>query len=168
MGCRAMRYTYGTLAPTDRQTLSAVSCKRNAHMKPVILCLVASLASASFVLHAQTASPQYPNMPSETPAAVSTAQYGADYTRREMMIPMRDGVKLHTVILIPSGAHNAAHPPHSYALQRRRRSPRNAYSTHLGPASTAMTTPPTSSSKAATSASSRMFAASTALRATTS
>jgi predicted acyl esterase len=30
-----------------------------------------------------------------------------DYTRREVMIPMRDGVRLHTVILIPKGAKNA-------------------------------------------------------------
>ncbi|HEX6504544.1 MAG TPA: CocE/NonD family hydrolase, partial [Terriglobales bacterium] len=29
------------------------------------------------------------------------------YVRREVMIPMRDGVKLHTVILIPKGARNA-------------------------------------------------------------
>jgi len=30
-----------------------------------------------------------------------------DYTKREAMIPMRDGVKLFTVIWIPEGAHNA-------------------------------------------------------------
>jgi putative CocE/NonD family hydrolase len=30
-----------------------------------------------------------------------------DYTRRETMIPMRDGVKLHTVILVPKGAKGA-------------------------------------------------------------
>src|SRR5690242_9166504 len=30
-----------------------------------------------------------------------------DYVRREVMIPMRDGVKLHTVIMIPKGARNA-------------------------------------------------------------
>src|SRR5712671_746521 len=30
-----------------------------------------------------------------------------DYTRRDVMIPMRDGVKLHTVIVIPKGARNA-------------------------------------------------------------
>src|SRR5580700_9207606 len=30
-----------------------------------------------------------------------------DYTKREVMIPMRDGVKLYTVIVIPKGAHNA-------------------------------------------------------------
>jgi Predicted acyl esterases len=32
---------------------------------------------------------------------------GFDHTRREVMIPMRDGVKLHTVILIPKGAKQA-------------------------------------------------------------
>ena len=30
-----------------------------------------------------------------------------DYIRREVMIPMRDGVKLFTVIIVPKGAHNA-------------------------------------------------------------
>ncbi|HEX6260291.1 MAG TPA: hypothetical protein VFZ51_06525, partial [Woeseiaceae bacterium] len=30
-----------------------------------------------------------------------------DYVKREVMIPMRDGVKLHTVIMIPKGAQNA-------------------------------------------------------------
>ena len=33
--------------------------------------------------------------------------YGFDYVRREVMIPMRDGVKLHTVILVPKGAKGA-------------------------------------------------------------
>ncbi|WP_338467751.1 CocE/NonD family hydrolase [Novosphingobium sp. ZN18A2] len=33
-----------------------------------------------------------------------TADY--DYVRKEVMIPMRDGVKLHTVIMIPKGAKN--------------------------------------------------------------
>jgi putative CocE/NonD family hydrolase len=32
---------------------------------------------------------------------------GADYIRQEVMIPMRDGVKLHTVIVIPNGAQHA-------------------------------------------------------------
>ncbi len=100
-------------------------------MKPVVVCLVASLASVSLVLHAQTAAPQYPNMPSETPASVNTAQYGADYTRREVMISMRDGVKLHTVILIPNGARHAGivftRTPYSASAQTAR-----SYSNHLG------------------------------------
>ncbi len=36
---------------------------------------------------------------------VPTASY--DFVKREVMIPMRDGVKLYTVILLPKGAHNA-------------------------------------------------------------
>jgi putative CocE/NonD family hydrolase len=57
---------------------------------------------------AQTAPPaSYPNYPSETPSTFSTVQDGWDYARREVMIPMRDGVRLHTVVLVPKGAKNA-------------------------------------------------------------
>src|SRR5438105_15032676 len=44
---------------------------------------------------------------SETPATVHPTNYGFDYLRREVMVPMRDGVKLHTVILVPNGARGA-------------------------------------------------------------
>jgi uncharacterized protein len=47
------------------------------------------------------------SLPSETPARFHTVTESFDYIRREAMIPMRDGVKLHTVILIPKGARNA-------------------------------------------------------------
>src|SRR6185436_8499458 len=46
-------------------------------------------------------------LPNETPAKFTPTNDGFDYTRREVMIPMRDGVKLHTVILIPKGANKA-------------------------------------------------------------
>jgi predicted acyl esterase len=32
---------------------------------------------------------------------------GDDYERREVMIPMRDGVKLYTVIVVPKGRKRA-------------------------------------------------------------
>lgn len=51
--------------------------------------------------------PKYPDYPSETPDAVKSTNYGYDYERRVVMIPMRDGVKLHTVILVPNGTKNA-------------------------------------------------------------
>ncbi|MBE7211740.1 MAG: glutaryl-7-ACA acylase, partial [Gluconacetobacter diazotrophicus] len=38
---------------------------------------------------------------------VSFPPVDADYTKRVVMIPMRDGVKLYTVIVIPKGAHAA-------------------------------------------------------------
>src|SRR5689334_21682295 len=44
---------------------------------------------------------------SETPSKFEPTNYGLNYERRIVMIPMRDGVKLHTVILVPKGAHNA-------------------------------------------------------------
>jgi putative CocE/NonD family hydrolase len=46
-------------------------------------------------------------LPSETPSKIEPTNNGFNYARREVMIPMRDGVKLHTVILVPKGARNA-------------------------------------------------------------
>jgi hypothetical protein len=51
--------------------------------------------------------PQYPDYPSETPEHFQAPTAGMDYERREVMIPMRDGVRLHTVILVPKGAAHA-------------------------------------------------------------
>ncbi len=58
---------------------------------------------------AQTPPPQssQATLPSETPAHFEAATATFDYTRRDVMIPMRDGVKLHTVVLVPKGAKNA-------------------------------------------------------------
>jgi len=47
---------------------------------------------------------KYPDFPSEIPAKFQPTQEGFDHERRTVMIPMRDGVKLHTVILIPKEA----------------------------------------------------------------
>jgi putative CocE/NonD family hydrolase len=49
----------------------------------------------------------YPGLPSETPAKFTPTNDGFDHVKRDVMIPMRDGVKLHTVILIPKGAKRA-------------------------------------------------------------
>src|SRR5262249_51868888 len=56
--------------------------------------------------HASTPA-SYPALPSETPTQFTLATPGFDYTRREVSIPMRDGVKLFTVILVPKGARGA-------------------------------------------------------------
>ncbi len=57
------------------------------------------------MLTAQT--PAYPNYPSETPAKFQSSTNSFDYVKRDEMIAMRDGVKLHTIILIPKGVKNA-------------------------------------------------------------
>ena len=60
-------------------------------------------------LFAPSAAAQTPAspLPSDTPATFEPATGSFDYARREVMIPMRDGVKLHTVILVPKGAKGA-------------------------------------------------------------
>ena len=50
---------------------------------------------------------QYSTLPTETPARFAPVTDSFDYVRREVMIPMRDGVRLHTVILVPKGAKDA-------------------------------------------------------------
>ncbi len=67
--------------------------------------LIVATVLCNLVLFAPAQTPGA--LPSETPAAVTPTSYGFDYVRREVMIPMRDGVKLHTVILVPKGAKNA-------------------------------------------------------------
>ncbi len=63
----------------------------------------------SLMIFAQNdaAKPQYPDYPSETPAVLRPATDAFDFERRTAEIAMRDGVKLHTVILIPKGAKRA-------------------------------------------------------------
>jgi len=48
-----------------------------------------------------------PPMQPEIPKEFAPPSASFDYVKREVMIPMRDGVKLHTVIVVPKGAHGA-------------------------------------------------------------
>src|SRR6266481_997581 len=79
-------------------------------MKPVhcvrTLSLLAPLLGALLLVD-PVAAQAPPSFPSETPAQFTPVTDSFDYTRRDVMIPMRDGVKLHTVILVPKGAKNA-------------------------------------------------------------
>ena len=54
--------------------------------------------------------------PNETPAKVVRPETSFDYIRRVIDIPMRDGVELHTVILIPARHDARAHHFHPHAL----------------------------------------------------
>jgi uncharacterized protein len=59
-------------------------------------------------LNGQTTSPaKYPDYPSETPANFQVKTDSFNYDRRDVMIPMRDGVRLHAVVLVPKGAQHA-------------------------------------------------------------
>jgi putative CocE/NonD family hydrolase len=62
-------------------------------------------ASAAAILPPSAFGPDLDDM--APPSAVPPAIPGADYVKRVVMIPMRDGVKLYTVLMIPKGAHDA-------------------------------------------------------------
>jgi putative CocE/NonD family hydrolase len=75
---------------------------------------------------------QTQGLPSETPAQLQPVTDSFDYVRRDVMIPMRDGVRLHTVIILPKGAKGAPilltrTPYDATALTS------HAPSSHLGP-----------------------------------
>ena len=72
-----------------------------------IALTVLAISAAGQSNSPSSAQPAYPDYPSETPAKLTLASDSFDYVRREAMIPMRDGVKLYTVILVPRGAKNA-------------------------------------------------------------
>src|SRR4051812_14100686 len=71
----------------------------------LLLCLfVAPGVVAQTVVPPQ---PKYPQLPSETPTEFVPATGTFDYVKKEVMIPMRDGIKLHTVVIVPKGAKHA-------------------------------------------------------------
>ena len=79
---------------------------------PPMLALVCLRCFAILILilacpHPAQAQDLKTNLPSDTPTNFSVNTNSFDYVKREEMIPMRDGVKLHTVIVIPKGARNA-------------------------------------------------------------
>ncbi|HEY5061457.1 MAG TPA: CocE/NonD family hydrolase [Gemmatimonadaceae bacterium] len=72
-----------------------------------IAALLLACLFADPLAHPNALRAQQSGLPGETPARVQRTNEGFDYARREVMIPMRDGVKLHTVILVPNGARRA-------------------------------------------------------------
>ncbi len=78
------------------------------------------------------ARPASAGLPSDMPAQLVPVTSAFDYVRRDVMIPMRDGVKLHTVVIVPKGAKGAPilftrTPYNATALTS------HANSAHLGP-----------------------------------
>ncbi len=65
--------------------------------------LLSSLALLSVGVHAQQQAP----VGGDIPAQFKLVDTANDYIKREVMIPMRDGTKLYTVIVIPKNATNA-------------------------------------------------------------
>src|SRR4051794_39078515 len=88
-----------------------------ARLAPITLAFALALnpTLASFA-QAQTAVPAapvstpagvYPNYPSETPAEFTPVTSSFNYIKRTVMVPMRDGTRLNTIIIVPRNAKNA-------------------------------------------------------------
>jgi putative CocE/NonD family hydrolase len=78
-------------------------------MTRTVLCglLLAGMSSLTPTLAADKKGEPIKGLPSETPSKFEPTYDGFDHVRRIEMIPMRDGVRLYTVILVPKGAKNA-------------------------------------------------------------
>jgi len=72
----------------------------------LLACCAASLAFTA-VLAASPAVGQTQPMTPDIPPKFEPPRTNYDYVKRVEMVPMRDGVRLYTVIVIPKGAHNA-------------------------------------------------------------
>jgi uncharacterized protein len=66
-----------------------------------------TLLAIALLLVAGRLAGQTPAITPDIPAKFEAPKAGYDYVKRVEMIPMRDGVKLYTVIVVPNGAKNA-------------------------------------------------------------
>ncbi|MEO8434443.1 MAG: CocE/NonD family hydrolase [Pyrinomonadaceae bacterium] len=102
------------------------------NLKNVRTLMPFAAALVALLLLTAPAMTQTPRLPSETPAKFEPTNDGFDYVKRDVMIPMRDGVKLHTVVIVPKGAKSAPilltrTPYNATALTS------HSESSHLGP-----------------------------------
>jgi hypothetical protein len=66
-----------------------------------------AIAAVCLALFALPLPAQKPPLASDIPAGFVAPNAGYDYVKRVEMVPMRDGVKLYTVIVTPKGAAQA-------------------------------------------------------------
>src|SRR6185312_16062642 len=93
--------------PSSRGTLDM----KKTTLGAALVSLVCLLSAAAFAMPpaGQASAKVTPDMiqtGSDIPPDWKQPHGNFDYIKRDMMIPMRDGVRLHTVILIPKGAHD--------------------------------------------------------------
>lgn len=67
-------------------------------------CLLGASQAFAQASNGPAVTPDMVQRGSDIPAHVQMPQTGRDYIKQDVMIPMRDGVKLHTVIVIPKTA----------------------------------------------------------------
>ncbi len=76
-------------------------------MSPSILRLFRTVVALAIVTSGSFAAAQTPPIAPDIPAKHTPPDINADYVKRVVMVPMRDGVKLYTVVVVPKGAKGA-------------------------------------------------------------
>ena len=82
---------------------------KKAALASAIVSLACVLSASAFALPTSQDAKVTPDMvqtASDIPADWKQPEGNFDYVKKDVMIPMRDGVKLHTVIMIPKHAHD--------------------------------------------------------------
>jgi putative CocE/NonD family hydrolase len=80
----------------------------SAASRSLLLFFAASvLAAGAFAQHAPPQTSHYPALPSETPEHFKPVTRQLSYTRTVVQVPMRDGITLNTVIVVPKDVQHA-------------------------------------------------------------
>src|ERR1700761_2184052 len=84
----------------------------------IVLCAAVAVAQTNPPASTKTTPPQTQDQQrAQRMAELLKDYHGPKYVRSEMMIPVRDGVELHTVILRPEGSEKSG-PPLPFLMQR--------------------------------------------------
>src|SRR5579862_8270415 len=86
---------------------SEANTVNTSHLKHWGLLLLAAAGAGSLVLADTPPAPNQAFSLNDIPKEFNNKFDNQDFTKREEMIPMRDGVKLHTILYVPKSAHGA-------------------------------------------------------------
>ena len=104
----AVLFTISIQRRFDTESIGGnLDMKRPSNVIFLLVILILAITGNVYLQTPASPKPQYPDYQSETPDELKPTNAGFEYDRREVMIAMRDGVKLHTVILVPKGARQA-------------------------------------------------------------
>lgn len=97
------------ITPIVRPTAGITDSVRGSirHLTRYVIMFCGLLLAAGLAAQTPTQRGTYSALPSETPTQLEAVTDAFNYVKRDVMIPMRDGVKLHTVIIVPRGAKGA-------------------------------------------------------------
>ena len=85
---------------------------KRSHLCVALLAVLSSLTISSFAQTPPRVTPMTPDVVDR----YDQMRASADYVRREVMIPMRDGVKLFTIVMMKKRRYKGADPAFTHTL----------------------------------------------------